>query len=41
MYCEKRSSSNLRDKKEAVFVFLFSKLFMIYKTMIVFNSDMF
>ena len=40
-YCGKRSSSNLRDRKDFVFVFLFSNLFMIYRTMPVFNSDMF
>ena len=39
--CMKRSSSNLRDRKDVVFIFLFSKLFMIYRTMPVFNSDMF
>ena len=40
-YCGKRSSSNPRDRKDFVFVFLFSNLFMIYRTMPVFNSDMF
>ena len=33
--CGERGSSNPRDRRDSVFVFLFSNLFMIYRTMIV------